>query len=201
MLAAHEVPSFELKIMTDAIFAIEAQDLVKTYPNKVRALDGFSFSVEAGTIFALLGPNGAGKSTTVKILNTLSRPDSGKALVCGIDVVREAERVRYLIGCVAQKSGSDLEATGRENLTLMGKIYAMQSRDVKQRADALLDRFNLSASADRLVRTYSGGMQRKLDIAMGLIHRPKVLFLDEPTTGLDPEARRFVERSFNARRD
>ncbi len=170
-------------------FAIQAQDLVKTYPNKVRALDGLSFSVESGIIFALLGPNGAGKSTTVKILNTLSRPDSGSATVSGIDVIRDPARVRFAIGSVAQKSGTDIEATGRENLILQGKIYGLSGAPLKSRADELLERFNLATAADRLVRTYSGGMQRKLDIAMGLIHRPHVLFLDEPTTGLDPEAR------------
>jgi ABC-2 type transport system ATP-binding protein len=169
--------------------AIEAHDLVKTYPNKVRALDGLSFSVEAGIIFALLGPNGAGKSTTVKVLNTLVRPDSGMARVAGIDVIHEPARVRFAIGCVAQKSGSDISATGRENLLLQGKIYGLSGNPLKQRVNELLDRFNLFSAADRLVRTYSGGMQRKLDIAMGLIHRPHVLFLDEPTTGLDPEAR------------
>src|SRR5450432_1063454 len=169
--------------------AIEARDLVKTYPNKVRALDGLTFSVEAGMIFALLGPNGAGKSTTVKILNTLSRADSGAATVSGIDVMRNPARVRFAIGCVAQKSGSDLAATGRENLVLQGKIYGLGGAALKQRSGELLERFNLAEAADRLVRTYSGGMQRKLDIAMGLVHRPHVLFLDEPTTGLDPEAR------------
>ena len=169
--------------------AIEARNLVKTYANQVRALDGLSFSVEAGIIFALLGPNGAGKSTTVKILNSLSRPDSGEAFVSGIDVIRDPARVRYAIGSVAQRSGSDVEATGRENLILQGKIYGLAGAALKQRMGELLERFNLADAADRLVRTFSGGMQRKLDIAMGLIHRPHVLFLDEPTTGLDPEAR------------
>ena len=169
--------------------AIEARNLVKTYSSQVRALDGLSFSVEAGIIFALLGPNGAGKSTTVKILNTLSRPDSGEAFVSGIDVIRDPARVRYAIGSVAQRSGSDVEATGRENLILQGKIYGLAGAALKQRVGELLERFNLADAADRLVRTFSGGMQRKLDIAMGLIHRPHVLFLDEPTTGLDPEAR------------
>ncbi|HEY0760318.1 MAG TPA: ATP-binding cassette domain-containing protein [Acidisarcina sp.] len=170
-------------------YAIEARDLVKTYPNKVRALDGLTFSVQTGVIFALLGPNGAGKSTTVKILNTLSRADSGTARVSGFDVKRDAGRVRFAIGCVAQKPGSDLAASGRENLTLQGKIYGIAGSALKQRVGELLERFNLADAADRMVRTYSGGMQRKLDIAMGLIHRPHVLFLDEPTTGLDPEAR------------
>ncbi len=169
--------------------AIEAHDLVKTYGGKVRALDGLSFTVEAGAIFALLGPNGAGKSTTIKILNTLSRPDSGSASVAGFDVLREPERVRRAIGCVAQKSGVDPEATGRENLTLQGRIYGLRGQELKDRVDELLKRFRLIEAADSVARTYSGGMQRKLDIAMGLVHRPRVLFLDEPTTGLDPEAR------------
>jgi ABC-2 type transport system ATP-binding protein len=169
--------------------AIEARDLVKTYGGKVRALNVLSFTVEAGAIFALLGPNGAGKSTTIKILNTLSRPDSGSARVAGFDVLREPERVRRAIGCVAQKSGIDPEATGRENLTLQGRIYGLRGRELKDCVDELLKRFRLIEAANLVARTYSGGMQRKLDIAMGLVHRPRVLFLDEPTTGLDPEAR------------
>jgi ABC-2 type transport system ATP-binding protein len=169
--------------------AIEVHDLVKTYGGKVRALDGLSFTVEAGAIFALLGPNGAGKSTTIKILNTLSSPDSGSAKVSGFDVLREPQRVRSAIGCVAQKSGVDPEATGRENLTLQGRIYGLRGQDLRDRVNELLKRFRLSEAADSVARTYSGGMQRKLDIAMGLVHQPRVLFLDEPTTGLDPEAR------------
>jgi ABC-2 type transport system ATP-binding protein len=169
--------------------AIETLDLVKTYPGNVRALDGISFSVQAGTIFGLLGPNGAGKSTTIKILTTLSRPDSGLARVGGYDVLRDAERVRLSIGCVAQKSGVDMESTGRENLTLQGQLYGIRGAELKRRVGELLDRFFLSEAADLVARTYSGGMQRKLDIAIGLIHQPQVLFLDEPTTGLDPEAR------------
>src|SRR5215813_13073467 len=169
--------------------AIEARDLVKTYGGKIGALDGLSFTVEAGAVFALLGPNGAGKSTTIKILNTLSRPDSGSALVAGFDVLREPERVRRAIGCVAQKSGLDLEATGRENLTLQGRIHGLRGQQLKDRVNELLKRFRLTESSDLVARTYSGGMQRKLDIAMGLVHHPRVLFLDEPTAGLDPEAR------------
>lgn len=169
--------------------AIEAHDLVKVYGGKVRALDGLSFTVESGIIFGLLGPNGAGKSTTIKILNTLSRPDSGSAQVAGFDVLSKPEQVRKAIGCVAQKSGVDPEATGRENLTLQGRIYGLRGDELKSRVDELLNRFRLIDSADFVARTYSGGMQRKLDIAMGLVHRPHVLFLDEPTTGLDPEAR------------
>jgi ABC-2 type transport system ATP-binding protein len=174
---------------TASPLAIEASELVKTYPGDVRALDGVSFGVAAGTVFGLLGPNGAGKSTTVKILTTLSRPDSGRASVAGIDVLADPRGVRQSIGCVAQKSGVDPQATGRENLVLQGQLYGLGGRELKRRAGDLLDRFGLGDAADRIARTYSGGMQRKLDVAMGLIHRPRVLFLDEPTTGLDPEAR------------
>jgi|SRR5665213_2551712 len=169
--------------------AIEARGLVKTYPKGARALDGIDLDVGAGTIFGLLGPNGAGKSTTVKILTTLTLPDEGTATVSGNDVVREPERVRLAIGVVGQKSGVDPEATGRENLLLQGDLYGLPRSEVRTRTAELLERFSLTDVARRLVRTYSGGMQRKLDIALGLMHRPDVLFLDEPTTGLDPEAR------------
>jgi ABC-2 type transport system ATP-binding protein len=128
-------------------------------------------------------------AATVKILTTLSRPDSGEARVAGLDVLRQPERVRQSIGCVAQKSGVDPQATGRENLALQGQLYGMGGRELKRRAAELLDRFGLAEAANRQARTYSGGMQRKLDVAMGLVHRPRALFLDEPTTGLDPEAR------------
>ena len=170
-------------------FAIEAEGLTKTYPKGVRALDGVSFAVERGTVFGLLGPNGAGKSTTVKILTTLTEPDEGRAVVAGHDVVREPLRVRQSIGVVGQKHGIDPEATGIENLKLQGHLYGMPRREVAARAQELLERFGLVDAQRRLVRTYSGGMQRKLDVALGLLHRPQVLFLDEPTTGLDPEAR------------
>ena len=169
--------------------AIEAEGLVKTYPKGVRALDGVTFSVERGTVFGLLGPNGAGKSTTVKILTTLTAPDEGRAVVAGRDVVREPLRVRQSIGVVGQKHGIDPDATGIENLRLQGDLYGMSRREARARAADLLERFGLADAQKRLVRTYSGGMQRKLDVALGLMHRPQVLFLDEPTTGLDPEAR------------
>jgi ABC-2 type transport system ATP-binding protein len=172
--------------MTQSGAAIEARDLVKTYPKGVRALDGLGFAVEAGTVFGLLGPNGAGKSTTVKILTTLTRPDAGQASVAGIDVLAGPDRVRRAIGLVAQRSGVDLEATGRENLTLQGQVYGLRGAELRRRVQELLDRFGLAEAAGRVTRGYSGGMQRRLDIAMGLIHRPRVLFLDEPTTGLDP---------------
>jgi ABC-2 type transport system ATP-binding protein len=169
--------------------AIETHALKKTYPGGVTALDGLTFSVEGGAIFALLGPNGAGKSTAIKILTTLSQPNSGAASVAGFDVLREPQKVRQSIGCVAQRSGVDMESTGRENLTLQGQLYGLRGGPLKLRVSELLDRFRLTKPADLVARTYSGGMQRKLDIAMGLIHQPRVLFLDEPTTGLDPEAR------------
>src|SRR5918992_2244174 len=168
--------------------AIDATGLVKRY-GEVQALDGLSFSVPEGVVFGLLGPNGAGKSTTVKILTTLSRADEGEARVGGHDVVDEAEKVRYLIGVVAQKAGLDPEATGRENARLQGQIYGLHGRELDARIDELLDQFGLADAGDRLVRGYSGGMQRRLDIALALIHRPHVLFMDEPTTGLDPEVR------------
>jgi ABC-2 type transport system ATP-binding protein len=169
--------------------AIEAEDLRKTYPPAVIALDGVSVAVEAGTIFGLLGPNGAGKSTTVRVLSTLTRPDSGRAQVGGIDVLADPVGVRRAIGVVGQKHGADPEATGRENLVLQGEFYGLTGRELKQRVAQSLERFGLTDAAGRQVRTYSGGMQRRLEIAMGLLHRPQVLFLDEPTTGLDPEAR------------
>ena len=178
--------------------AIEASNLGKTYKGGVRALDGLSFSVETGTIFALLGPNGAGKSTAVRILTTLSRADRGQARVGGLDVVRDAVAVRRTIGVVGQKPGLDPEATGRENLELQAELHGIHSRARRDRVDRLLDRLGLAEVSGRLAKTYSGGMQRRLDVGLGLVHRPTVLFLDEPTTGLDPEVRvemwREVER-------
>jgi ABC-2 type transport system ATP-binding protein len=186
---SHADARVELEQSPDLLFAIDVRNLTKTYPRGVRALDGLSFSVERGTIFGLLGPNGAGKSTAIKILTTLSAASSGEARVAGFDVAKEPDRVRSAIGCVAQRSGVDPEATGRENLILQGRIHGLRGSELKKRVDALLEHFRLTGAANLLASTYSGGMQRKLDIAMGLIHRPQVLFLDEPTTGLDPEAR------------
>ena len=168
--------------------AIEAVDLVKKY-GEVTALDGLSFSVRPGTVFGLLGPNGAGKSTTIRILTTLSTPTSGSATVAGIDVLARPNDVRRAIGVVTQRSGTDPQATGRENLLLVAHVHGMRGRQAKERVDELLALFDLTGAANRLVKQYSGGMQRKLDVAMGLVHRPSVLFLDEPTTGLDPQAR------------
>jgi ABC-2 type transport system ATP-binding protein len=174
--------------------ALEAVDLVKTYASgrskqPVRALDRLTFSVPEGVVLGLLGPNGAGKSTTVKILTTLSRADSGTARVAGLDVVRDQQAVRLAIGYVPQMSSADPVATGVENLVLSGRIYGLSRQDAVRRSAELLERFGLTEAGGRQVRTYSGGMQRKLDVALGLVHRPSVLFLDEPTTGLDPEAR------------
>jgi ABC-2 type transport system ATP-binding protein len=168
--------------------AIIADGLVKKY-GEVTALDGLSLAVAPGTVFGLLGPNGAGKSTTIKILTTLSRPNAGTATVAGIDVLRRPNAVRRAIGVVTQRASTDPVATGREYLLLAGRIHGMRGRAVKERADELLARFALTEAANRVVRTYSGGMERKLDVALGLMHRPRVLFLDEPTTGLDPQAR------------
>jgi ABC-2 type transport system ATP-binding protein len=168
--------------------AIAVQDLHKRYGD-VQALDGVSFAVREGEVFGLLGPNGAGKSTTVRTLVTLTKPDSGSASVAGHDVLREQVAVRRALGYVPQDSGVDELGTGRENLTLQGHVEGMSGRALRSRVDELLALVGLSEAADRIVKGYSGGMRRRLDIALGLVHRPRVLFLDEPTTGLDPEAR------------
>jgi ABC-2 type transport system ATP-binding protein len=183
-----------MSTLTPAGPALRAHGLRKAYSTgkgspPVQALDGLDFEAERGTVFGLLGPNGAGKSTTVKILATLARPDEGSAVVAGIDVVADPDGVRRRIGLVSQQPSSDPMATGRENLVLAGRIQGLSRADAGDRARWLLDRFGLADAADRLVKTWSGGMSRKLDVAIGLVHRPDVLFLDEPTTGLDPEAR------------
>jgi ABC-2 type transport system ATP-binding protein len=168
--------------------AILAEDLRKHY-GPVQALDGVSFAVREGEVFGLLGPNGAGKSTTVRVLTTLTKPDAGRAFVAGHDVLRHPNRARRAFGYVPQDSGVDREATGRENLMLQGRIHGMGGAELRKRVDELLELVGLADARDRVVRGYSGGMRRRLDIALGLMHRPSVLFLDEPTTGLDPEAR------------
>jgi ABC-2 type transport system ATP-binding protein len=168
--------------------AIVVNDLRKRY-GEVQALDGVSFAVREGEVFGLLGPNGAGKSTTVRTLVTLTTPDSGSAAVAGHDVSREQTAVRRLIGYVPQDSGVDELGTGRENLMLQGRVQGMGGRDLRARTNELLELVAITDAANRIVKTYSGGMRRRLDIALGLVHRPRVLFLDEPTTGLDPEAR------------
>jgi ABC-2 type transport system ATP-binding protein len=173
----------------DRPVAVEVANLVKTYNGNVHALRDVSFSACKGSILALLGPNGAGKSTTVKILTTLTKPDAGEARVAGINVLREPHRVRLAIGSVAQRIAVDKDSTGRENLQLQAQLYGLRGSPLRRKVAELLDRFSLSDAADRLAGTYSGGMRRKLDIAMGIVHGPQVLFLDEPTIGLDPEAR------------
>ena len=165
-----------------------AEGLEKRYGD-VQALDGVSFRVRAGEVFGLLGPNGAGKSTTVKVLTTLTTPNGGRAEVAGHDVVREPDAVRRSIGYVPQSSGVDRDATGRENLMLQGRVQGMSGRRLRDRVDHLLELLGIADAADRVVRGYSGGMKRRLDVGLGVVHGPQVLFLDEPTTGLDPEAR------------
>jgi ABC-2 type transport system ATP-binding protein len=168
--------------------AIVVEDLRKRF-GEVTALDGVDFEVERGTVFGLLGPNGAGKTTVVRVLATVLRPDGGRAEVLGRDVVREADAVRRRIGLAGQNAAVDPNLTGRENLRMVGMLGQMQRADVMPRADELLDRFGLSDAANRPLRTYSGGMRRRLDVAASLMPRPPVLFLDEPTTGLDLPSR------------
>ena len=172
--------------------AVEAEGLVKVYhsrKSKVRALDGVDLEVREGTVLGLLGPNGAGKTTTVRILATLLKPDSGSARVAGFDVVRESQAVRRTIGLSGQYAAIDENLTGRENLWMFGRLYQLSSAEARTRADELLERFLLEDAADRVAKTYSGGMRRRLDLAAALIGKPRVLFLDEPTTGLDPRGR------------
>ncbi len=171
-------------------YAIEIEGLTKIYPPRLKAVDGLDLTVREGEIMALLGPNGAGKSSTIRILSTLSGFDSGRALVGGIDVDRDPEGVRHTIGVVAQKTGVDYFLTGRENMTLQGHLYRMKKADIRTRIEELARHFELEASLDQPVSTYSGGMTRKLDIATALIHRPRILFLDEPTLGLDIRSRK-----------
>ena len=155
----------------------------------VKAVDGVDLSVMPGEVFGFLGPNGAGKTTTLRMLTTLIPPDSGRAVVAGFDVLAEPDQVRRNIGYVGQNGGSDLPATGRENLLLQGRLYGMTAADSRARADELIELLDLTEFADRVAYTYSGGQRRRLDVAVGLMNRPRVLFLDEPTTGLDPQNR------------
>ena len=171
-----------------ADLAIEAEGLRKSYGD-VRALDGVDLQVPAGTVLGLLGPNGAGKTTAVRILTTLLPPDGGSARVAGLDAVREAPRLRTRIGLAGQYAAVDENLTGAENLEMVGRLYHLPKGEPRVRAAELLERFDLEEAADRLVRTYSGGMRRRLDLAAALVARPPVLFLDEPTTGLDPRSR------------
>ena len=172
--------------------AIEAEGLVKIYRSRkseVRALDGVDLEVQEGTVLGLLGPNGAGKTTTVRILATLLQADDGRARVGGLDVTREAQAVRKLIGLSGQYAAVDENLTGRENLWMFGRLYQLPSAEARRRADELLTQFDLENAGDRVAKTYSGGMRRRLDLASALVGRPRLLFLDEPTTGLDPRSR------------
>jgi ABC-2 type transport system ATP-binding protein len=169
-------------------YAIEAEGLVKVF-GRTRALDGIDLQVRAGTILGMLGPNGAGKTTTVRVLTTLLRPDLGTARVAGFDVRTEAAQVRREIGLTGQYAALDESLTGRANLIMVGQLCRMSKKQAKQRAAELLDEFDLTDAADRGVKTYSGGMRRRLDLAASLVARPSILFLDEPTTGLDPRSR------------
>ena len=171
---------------------ITAEGLVKIYrgrKSEVRALDGLDLSVKEGTVLGLLGPNGAGKTTTVRILATLLKPDAGRATVAGFDVVTQAQQLRSVIGLSGQYAAVDENLTARENLWMFGRLYQLSSAEARTRAVELLDRFDLADAADRTVKTYSGGMRRRLDLSSALIGRPRLLFLDEPTTGLDPRSR------------
>jgi ABC-2 type transport system ATP-binding protein len=170
--------------------SVIAEELVKTYDKgKVRALDNLSLDVEEGTVLGVLGPNGAGKTTTVRILSTLLRPDSGRAMVAGIDVIKHPDKVREVIGLSGQYAAVDEILTGYDNLVMFGELYHLGKKNAVIRAHELLERFNLTEAAKRPIKTYSGGMRRRLDLAASLIVKPKVLFLDEPTTGLDPRGR------------
>ncbi|WP_327361808.1 ATP-binding cassette domain-containing protein [Streptomyces sp. NBC_01296] len=168
--------------------AIYAEGLVKTF-GEVRALDGVDLDVPEGTVLGLLGPNGAGKTTAVRVLTTLLKPDSGKAVVAGIDVLKHPNEVRRAIGLSGQFAAVDEYLTGRENLRMVGQLYQMSGKAAKVRAAELLERFNLGDAADRTAKTYSGGMRRRLDLAAALVVSPPVMFMDEPTTGLDPRNR------------
>ncbi|MBD3783700.1 MAG: ATP-binding cassette domain-containing protein [Micrococcales bacterium] len=174
--------------MTTTGAAIEAVDLVKTFGD-FTAVDGVSFTVPEGSVFSMLGPNGAGKTTTVRMMTTLSRPTSGTARVAGLDVVRDADAVRRRMGLTAQSATVDELLTGRENLRLVGDLYGLDRATVRRVADELLERFSLTEAATKVVKDYSGGMRRRLDLAASLVATPPVLFLDEPTTGLDPRSR------------
>jgi len=172
--------------------AIELHNVSKSFGDKVTALRDVSFEVPTGSVLALLGHNGAGKTTVVKILSTLLRPTSGRAIVAGYDVAKEPGKVRASIGLTGQDAALDGSLTGRENLVLFGRLRGMRKQQARERADELIDQFSMRHAADRRVMTYSGGMRRRIDIAAALVDKPRVLFLDEPTTGLDPRSRRDV---------
>lgn len=171
---------------------IELKGLTKIFPSGLRAVDGLDLTINAGEIFALLGPNGAGKTTTIRVMSTISGFDEGSVRIAGYDVDKDPQKVREAIGVVAQQTGIDYFLTGRENLVLQGRLYRMKRADIDARIDELGRYFELHESLDRLVSTYSGGMRRKLDIACALIHRPRLVFLDEPTLGLDIKSRQSL---------
>lgn len=168
---------------------IEVNNLVKVFNGTIRAVDGVNFQVEEGEIFGFLGPNGAGKTTTISVLTTLLKPTSGSATIMGMDVVKEAYEVRKVIGLVPQELTVDDDLTGRENMMLQATLYNVPSKDAVERIDELIKLVKLEDAADRMVKTYSGGMRKRLELAEGLIHRPRILFLDEPTLGLDVQTR------------
>jgi ABC-2 type transport system ATP-binding protein len=168
---------------------LQCDDLRKTFADGFEAVRGITFDIEEGEAFGLLGPNGAGKTTTMRMLGTLLTPSGGRATVAGHDVVREASAVRRAIGFAMQEAGLARYATGREHLLMMGRLYGLSRAGARARADELLALFGLEEAADRQVRTYSGGMRRRIDLACGLVHKPRLLFLDEPTTGVDPTSR------------
>lgn len=180
---------------------IQVDDLVKVYPGETRAVDGISFSVGAGEFFGFLGPNGAGKTTTIRVLATLLRPTSGSAKVAGHEVLREPGVVRRLIGFASQQVAVDQLSTGRENLELIGRLHRVPGPELRRRVDELLDLMNLTEVARRPAGTYSGGMRGRLDLAAALVHRPVVLFLDEPTEGLDPQSRAALWEELERIRD
>ena len=172
--------------------AVTAEGLVKIYgsgEDEVRALDGLDLTVPEGSVLGLLGPNGAGKTTTVRILATLLKPDAGRGMVSGFDIATQSQQLRSVIGLSGQYAAVDENLTGQENLTMFGRLYQLSRGEARRRADDLLEQFDLSNAANRPAKTYSGGMRRRLDLASALIGQPKVLFLDEPTTGLDPRSR------------
>ena len=170
------------------MFAVEARDISKFFGD-VKALDGVSLEFESGIVYALLGPNGAGKTTLIRVLTTLMKPDNGSATVAGVDVVANPVEVRNRIGLAGQFAAVDEFLTGRENVEMVGRLYNLSPTEAERRATDVLERINLIEAADRPVRTYSGGMRRRLDLAASMVGRPEVLFLDEPTTGIDPASR------------
>src|SRR5579875_786286 len=177
---------------TPIISVIETHDLRKTFVSRgktVEAVQGVDLRVEAGEIFGFLGPNGAGKTTTLRMLATLLPPSGGTATVAGCDLLREPQRVRERIGYVSQAGGADERSTGRENIELQARLYGLDKRSAADRAQAMIASLDLASFAERLVKTYSGGQRRRLDLGLGLVHQPRAVFLDEPSTGLDPQSR------------